>query len=615
MALHQTHRGDHVYCRRADGTPVSGKVLAVGEHGCTVEVDGEQHKILWADVLGHKARLKHRVTVVDSGEDGALVEDENGERQYIAMNKAQPPILLLKSGIKNRAGLSLQEVTDKRGNRVHKWKRTAQDEGGDRDTGLEHDERGAARGYGTHDIEPGDAVTFRTKTGRGRGEVVSAGKDGATIRDDHGNQHQVRWLFITGHTGGGDSAAPPTGTGRTKDSPGQTGASGGGDDGGNGNDLKAKIGEILADRRVLGSQEPVSAEKFQAADYFKAHDDGEVTPNDILGLFPDEVREKIKGAQERLKSIEETTELHQENGAYTEEREKLHREIIGKFLNPETVKAARPEDGEKPTFTLLGGRGGSGKSWFKNEVYDPEKAIVIDADAIKENLPEYEGWNAHQVHEESSQLVDRIVGMAQRLGLNIVHDATMKTPKKAVALVNRFKDAGYRVEAHYMHLPRHEAAKRAVARFMGKSGRYVPVSVVLSNTSNEAGFDAVRGLVDAWSFRDNNVEKGADPVLISESGESDESDSSKTSKQPDVPGDTLRKAGLPGLCGTARELPQGAGGPAGGRGHGDGQKGRDYPARLIKALLGRAFQRILLRDPPAKSDPRPPIILLMTKPD
>jgi hypothetical protein len=144
---------------------------------------------------------------------------------------------------------------------------------------------------------------------------------------------------------------------------------------------------------------------------------------------------------------------------------------------------------------------------------------VLDADHIKGLLPEYEGWNAHQVHEESGELFDRITDLAQQLGLNLVHDATMKTGSKAVALVKRFKEAGYRTEAHYMHLPRQEAAKRAVARFLGKTQRYVPVEVVLSNTSNEKSFDEVRQHVDKWSFRDNNVRKGEEPILISQSEE------------------------------------------------------------------------------------------------
>lgn len=200
--------------------------------------------------------------------------------------------------------------------------------------------------------------------------------------------------------------------------------------------------------------------------------------------------------------------------------------------NKSPIEIIPSADGRKYCFTVSTGffvtrrndcvaiTGNSGKSSLEGRVYDKSTCIVLDADALKKELPEYEGWNAHQVHEESSALFEKITDLAQQFGLNICHDATMKTSKKAVDLVKRFKAAGYRTEAHYMHLPRQEAAKRAVKRFLdgGEKGRYVPVDVVLSNTSNEASFDAVTSLVDRWSFRDNNVPKGSKPILISEGG-------------------------------------------------------------------------------------------------
>jgi predicted kinase len=182
---------------------------------------------------------------------------------------------------------------------------------------------------------------------------------------------------------------------------------------------------------------------------------------------------------------------------------------------------SKPPNGEKPRFIMLGGRGGSGKSWFKGNVYNADEAIVLDADEIKGKLPEYEGWNAQQVHEESSDILEKILARAMKEGLNVVLDATMKTAVSAMKKVQTFKDAGYQIEAHYMHLPRQEAAKRAVSRFMGKTKRYVPVEVVLSNTSNEDTFDMVKKVADKWSFRDNNVPQGQPPILISENSSSD----------------------------------------------------------------------------------------------
>ena len=157
--------------------------------------------------------------------------------------------------------------------------------------------------------------------------------------------------------------------------------------------------------------------------------------------------------------------------------------------------------------------------------------------------PEFEGWNAFQVHEESSELFDQITDLAQKMGLNIVHDATMKTGHKAVALVKRFNEAGYATEAHYMHLPRQEAAKRAVGRFIGggEKGRYVPIDVVLSNTTNEHSFDQVKSLVSKWSFRDNNVAKGEKPILIAQSDDAG-ADTEKQQSEAKPSGEALQKS-------------------------------------------------------------------------
>jgi len=173
-------------------------------------------------------------------------------------------------------------------------------------------------------------------------------------------------------------------------------------------------------------------------------------------------------------------------------------------------------DGRKYCFTVSTGffitrrndciciTGNSGKSWFNGKVYDPDKNIVIDADEIKKQLPEYEGWNAFEVHEESSDIVEKVIAMAKAYKLNIVIDATMKTTSSAVDRAKDFKASGYDIKAHYMHAPRQISAQRAVKRFAGPTGRYVPVGVVLSNVSNEKTFDAVKRYASSWSFMDSS---------------------------------------------------------------------------------------------------------------
>lgn len=481
--------GDHLYVHHL-GQPCTGKVMAHGKHGVTVDVGGQHHKVKWDKVLGHKQRIGQAYSIVDQGEDGMLVEEPGGRRRFIATpneSKEDPmvaksmgsrPVTLFMKAITPYAGapgLAKKQITDKRGVQTTKWVKT--------DQGAPADKKsGADKGYGTHNLNAGDTVQFKAGDFAGGGEIVGTpGADGAHVKDATGRVHQVHWSEVTGHDDKGGADKP------------------------------------AVKHEVRGAQKPIPADQFKAADFAKSHDDDSVTPEAILANFPPDTSDKITAVQERLKGIEQTIGQFKVNGQYNEERSKLHFKIISEHLSPERIKSATPAEGDAPTFTILGGRGGSGKSWFDGNVYDANKAIVLDADHIKGMLPEYEGWNAAQVHEESGDIFDEITSLCAKLGLNVVHDKTMKTAKSTLNDVGEFKKLGYRVEAHYMHLPRQEAAKRAVARFLGKTQRYVPVDVVLSNTSNEATFDEVRKLADKWSFRDNNVPQGQQPILISES--------------------------------------------------------------------------------------------------
>jgi predicted kinase len=343
-----------------------------------------------------------------------------------------------------------------------------------------------------HNIEAGDKVTFETTDGKtASGTVSSAGKDGVTV-----NGQSVRWKDIRGFT--------------------------------------PKDGAKKPDYNKKGFIEP---QKFNAYDWARQFVDPKATPNDagvdyILDSFKnssaEELKKKIEWAIGANKQVTPTKDWYCVNkkegkdAEYTSDREALHGRIMNKLLSPDKMRTAKPRSGEKPTMIMLGGRGGSGKSWFKNNVYDPDKFVILDADSIKEELPEYKGWNAYQLHDESSDILEQMIDLCKNNGLNVVIDMTMKTPKSAYERLALFKDKGYRTEAHYMHLPPQEAAKRAINRYRNGDkendykGRFVPPGNILAMTKNEETFDLIKGLVDDWSFRDST--DGFPPGLISTKG-------------------------------------------------------------------------------------------------
>ena len=219
------------------------------------------------------------------------------------------------------------------------------------------------------------------------------------------------------------------------------------------------------------------------------------------------------------------------DGSWTPERQAEHDKIIDSYFTPEKIAAATPAPGEQPTLDILGGRGGSGKSFFTegdNAPVDTSRALELNNDHIKEKLPGYEGWNAPNLHEESSHVGGVIEKMAKERGLNVVMDGTMKSENSAMQRVSDYKDAGYKVNGHYMYTSPEKSAERALKRAVSGEnryqsgeqsvgGRYVPPGYSLGSTTNEKTFDRVKGKMDNWQVYTNNVD-GQKPVFHSRKG-------------------------------------------------------------------------------------------------
>ena len=131
----------------------------------------------------------------------------------------------------------------------------------------------------------------------------------------------------------------------------------------------------------------IDADQFVAADWARARDDASVDANEVMSGLADEQRHQMADAERRLRGLETTAERFKRDGRYTAERLEVHRRIIEHYLSQAQVEAAMPARGEAPTLVLLGGRGGSGKSWFSGQAYDPDRCIVLDADTSRVCCP------------------------------------------------------------------------------------------------------------------------------------------------------------------------------------------------------------------------------------
>ena len=202
-----------------------------------------------------------------------------------------------------------------------------------------------------------------------------------------------------------------------------------------------------------------------------------------------------------------TTEKTDEDGKviyeYTPERKALHKKIIDGM----TAKAVCI-DRDKPIAILMGGAPGSGKSTFlkKNAPYMTSEYIwKIDADEVRAELPEYEGWNSASTHEETQDIVKRLLDeYDQPCKHDVLYDGTMTNAKKYLPLIKRLKKLGYEVYVAFMDIPKEESMKRAMKRYQDNSagskyGRYVPMSVIedFFRTGDEA-YDQIKKQVDGY---------------------------------------------------------------------------------------------------------------------
>jgi len=166
----------------------------------------------------------------------------------------------------------------------------------------------------------------------------------------------------------------------------------------------------------------------------------------------------------------------------------------------------------RPTFMLIGGRPGSGRSLFGTpgpaQVYDPARFLVVGVDQFTDMIRQGEIQSTGKAlygleqsllyHAESVYLCKQSIIEARARGLDVVLELTMQNDVRG--WVPPFRAAGYRIEAHYMCVSPGEAAKRVLIRWRDgpppMEGRLIPVELVLGMTRNDENWKRVAALAD-----------------------------------------------------------------------------------------------------------------------
>lgn len=220
----------------------------------------------------------------------------------------------------------------------------------------------------------------------------------------------------------------------------------------------------------------------------------------------------------------------------TPERQKLHREIIAEHLKG-VAKSSNP------TFTMMGGGGGSGKGHIQEtpEVVaqagqlgvplpkeNSGQAVFIDADKIKAMLPDFDvfanngqkeaaaGWT----HEESSRLAKDITSQAYKRHLDVFLDGTGNSDaSKLNKKINEARLNGYKVNGLYVTASIDLAWKQNMGRAVNnpKRGLVPPDSFLTNHKSISAIIPEMASKFDNFALFDTNHDtrpKGSLPPLV-----------------------------------------------------------------------------------------------------
>ncbi|MGZ7179074.1 zeta toxin family protein [Burkholderia gladioli] len=183
----------------------------------------------------------------------------------------------------------------------------------------------------------------------------------------------------------------------------------------------------------------------------------------------------------------------------------------------EALEASREQ--VAPTAILLGGQPGAGKTALARravaELGAHGGAVLIDADRMRENLPQYSQLlrenpqhAADLTHVEAGRWSGRLTHAASEARRNLVIDGTMRNPESLRNLARRLNERGYTLEVRGVAMPADVSLTRAQMR----TEREIATTGVGRVVNPQQHDQAYAGMVETVALLER--EKAVNRILI-----------------------------------------------------------------------------------------------------
>jgi len=180
---------------------------------------------------------------------------------------------------------------------------------------------------------------------------------------------------------------------------------------------------------------------------------------------------------------------------------------------------------------IIVGPPAAGKSTIASPLALDLGARIVDNDIVKKHIPEYSiggvrGYGAGIVHEEASDIGERILKEAMQNGENIVYPSIGKSPGRLREIIEKAASRGYEVDLVLNDLDIEKAVGRSIERFVkgdpSEGNRFVNPRYIFEKVGDLPGqvFDSLKTMegVTSYAKYSNDVPRGQVPTLIETGG-------------------------------------------------------------------------------------------------